>query len=246
MAAVPSVGQFPSAPKGGVLPKGPRVDQQQAGSSASSASEALLQAIIPYLQTESLPAAVQEQLGSFKSANIHMEGRHLPALVAQQAQLKRELHKLKFQRDKYEQELAKYVASLSDMFLEQLKVRDDVLNRYEEKEQLWLQQLSSTSLELQQRTAKENQRKEDGARAMEEDDEPQQTAKAAEMQLQRAKARRTEQAASDLELQQALQTAKARAEAQKWSDRTPRRNGKSKDQEAVIDLTGNSKEKSPR
>ena len=93
-AQAPSTHNLPQPPQMGAMPKAPKNEGiESQGHAAPSTSDALLQALLPHLQTESLPTAIQDQLGSFRTANINVEGKQLHALVAQQGQAKREITK---------------------------------------------------------------------------------------------------------------------------------------------------------
>ncbi|CAE7940177.1 GTPBP4 [Symbiodinium sp. KB8] len=234
-AQAPSTHNLPQPPQMGAMPKAPKNEGiESQGHAAPSTSDALLQALLPHLQTESLPTAIQDQLGSFRTANINVEGKQLHALVAQQGQAKREITKLQFQKEKYENEWAKYVASLSDLFVGQLAAKEATLDVFQEKEEQWLHQLAATSQELQRRTSKGGCRHEDEAAAMDAEDDDEnnkRTAVEAELALERSKARRQEQSEKDQELKKILQAAKERSER----DRTPRRGAKAPYQRPNID-----------
>ena len=222
-----------AVPKGGGGQSGPPSLATTAGS-----SDALLQAVLSHVATEELPESIRDAVGQYKSSSIKMNAKHMHSLVSAQQQARRELARLRQERDNYEIAWESYVQKLTNLFARQLKDREETLDVFEQAEKEWLNQLEQATQDLQQKAAAEGQKTEASADTVMQTSDVEDAAVLAE--LERARRRREQVAEQNAGVLQALESAQAATQGASKRDgsRTPRRASNKR----VVDLVSPSKD----
>ena len=224
--AAPALQDLPKPPKPAqlALPKG---GSGQAGpsniSTAAGSSDALLQALLSHVATEELPESIRDAVGQYKSTSIKLNAKHMHSLVSAQQQARRELGRIRQERDNYEFTWEAYVQKLTDLFAQQVKEREEALDAFEHAEKEWLAQLEQATQDLQQMATVEGQKADASVDAVMPASDMEDAVAAAE--LERVQRRREQVAEQNAGVLSALKSAKAIASeaVKRDGSRTPRR-----------------------